>query len=144
MENLSEDYWLPIFLHCSEWSHQWLDYVTRTTGRLTKSVRFVDADGLAMSMFNRECGRRDGKVMGLMEDCYPQLLESIFMCTPPKFMKVIWNLVSTILPKRVTEKFDMINPKINEKERKRLYRHISEEDLPVQFGGKNEVPIEQW
>jgi hypothetical protein len=32
---LSEDKWLPMFIYCTEWTFQWLDYVTRTTGRLT-------------------------------------------------------------------------------------------------------------
>lgn len=144
VEELSEDYWLPAFLASSEWSFQWLDYVTRTTGRLTKSVRFIDCDNIAMSGFNRECSRRDGKAMATMEDCYPQLLETLFLCNPPTFFKIIWTVVRVIMPKRVLDKFDMMNPRENEKERRRAYRHISEQDLPMKFGGKNPKSPEDW
>jgi len=41
---------------------------------------------------------------------------------------------------RVVEKIDFINPLKDEKERKRLYKHIAPEHLPEKFGGKNK----QW
>jgi len=40
VKNISEEDWLLVLIYISEWSFQWLDYVTRTTGRLTKSIRF--------------------------------------------------------------------------------------------------------
>ena len=48
VKNLDKSTWLPSLCYISEWSFQWVDYVTRTTGRLTKSVRLLDARGFAM------------------------------------------------------------------------------------------------
>jgi hypothetical protein len=142
---LSEDHWLPTFMYILEWCHQWLDYVTRTTGRLTRSVCIADTDGMKLSLVNRECLKRNGRAVGHMEDYYPQLLESLFLCNPPAFLKGLFNVIkATVLPKRVVGKIDMINPKEKENERKRLYRHISEEDLPDKCGRKNPVPVEEW
>ena len=77
-------------------------------------------------------------------DCYPQLLESIYLCHPPTVVAVVWKLVRVFMPKRVVAKFDFINPKTNVKERNVLYRHISQEHLPEYYGGKNPIPPEQW
>jgi len=89
---------------------QWLDYATRTTGRFTKSLRIMNLTGLGMSIMNRRDMRRDGDIMGLMEDCYPQSLESIKACFAPTFINVLWTFAKAILPKRVVEKFDIVNP----------------------------------
>eukprot|EP00545_Synedropsis_sp_CCMP1620_P007905 CAMPEP_0119011352 /NCGR_PEP_ID=MMETSP1176-20130426/5615_1 /TAXON_ID=265551 /ORGANISM="Synedropsis recta cf, Strain CCMP1620" /LENGTH=229 /DNA_ID=CAMNT_0006964163 /DNA_START=129 /DNA_END=815 /DNA_ORIENTATION=+ len=83
VENLTREEWLPVYLHFTEWSFQWLDYITRTTGRLTKLLRLIDLKGLKMSMLNIENISRDGKAMGAMEDCYPQALHSIKLCNAP-------------------------------------------------------------
>lgn len=144
VEKLTDDYWLAIFMYCTEWSFQWLDYVTRTTGRLTKSVRFIDMEGISMSGFNRECSKRDGRAMGLMEDCYPQLLESLFACNAPTILDAIWKLAKVLLPQRVVTKFSFMRPKERVHDRERLFKHISEEDLPDFYGGKNTVNPHDW
>merc|ERR1712194_479053 len=144
VEELSADHWLPTFVYITEWCHQWLDYVTRTTGRLTRSVRFLDADGMKPSVINRECLKRNGQAVGAMEDFYPQLLEAAFICNPPQVVKLLFNVVKVILPKRLKEKVDMIYPSQNKKERKRLFRHISEKDLPEKYGGQNPTPPVEW
>mmetsp|Transcript_14810 Transcript_14810/g.22625 ORF Transcript_14810/g.22625 Transcript_14810/m.22625 type:complete len:301 (+) Transcript_14810:50-952(+) len=144
VKELTEDYWLPTFVYLSEWCHQWLDYVTRTTGRLTKSVRFLDTDGMRPSHINREYLRRNAKAVGAMEDFYPQLLEAGFICNPPHIAKLLFNTIKVILPKRLKEKIHMIHPKENEQERKRLFQHISEQDLPEQYGGQNLTPPANW
>ncbi|CAB9502677.1 expressed unknown protein [Seminavis robusta] len=144
VERCSEDHWFEIYLYSSEWAFQWLDYVTRTTGRLTKSVRLADLSGLTLGGFNRECGKRDGRAMTLMEDCYPQLLETVFICNGPSLIWAVWKLFSVIVPKRVKSKFDIISPKDNPKDRKKLFRHLTEEDLPEVYGGKYTVGPEIW
>jgi hypothetical protein len=76
-----------------------------------------------------------------MEDAYPQMLESIFvMCNAPMFLQVPWRKSRPILPKRVVSKGDFISPETNEKERKRALKFLTEDALPVRFGGKNS----QW
>mmetsp|Transcript_10837 Transcript_10837/g.18331 ORF Transcript_10837/g.18331 Transcript_10837/m.18331 type:complete len:307 (-) Transcript_10837:36-956(-) len=142
VEEFPEDQWLPSFLYLVEWCHQCLDYVTRTTGRLTKSMRIIDLDGLSFKAINSENLKRDGKAMGVTEDCYPQLLHAIYMFHAPSWMQLAWRIARPLLPKRVVEKIDIMgNP---EKKRKRemnlLLQHISTENLPVRFGGQ----YEEW
>jgi len=140
VEAVDEADWLPAFLYMSEWSFQWVDYVTRTTGLFTKSIRLADTHRILLGGINKENQRRDGKVMGIMEDCYPQMLHGIFVCNAPAWVQVPWRILRPLMPKRVVEKIDFINPLKNEKERKRLYKHIAPEHLPEKFGGKNQ----QW
>ena len=141
---LSQETWDYAFIYNSEWTFQWLDYVTRTTGRLTKSVRLVDMSGLSLGHFDRASTKRDGKIMNEMEDMYPQLLDTLYGCYPPSFMHTIWSFLRPIMPKRIIDKIDLVEPGTNKKERDRLLKHISLEDLPVYFGGKNEVPPKDW
>ena len=144
VKNCTEDHWLPAFMYTSEFSYQWLDYVTRTTGRFTRSIRFIDLGGFSLSGINRECTRRDGHVMNLMEDCYPQLLETIFACNPGIVIDILWTLARTVMPKRVVAKFDVIHPKENPKHRQKVLRHISEADLPDFYGGMNTISPHDW
>ena len=203
---LSDEVWDEAFIYTSEFVHQWLDYTTRTTGLLTKSVRFIDLRGATFKHFDRKSTQRDGKskfvfsykaskvaitltlfyslwqslllyiwlfslqknyyghytelspfyhflpfiflhivpVMGQMEDCYPQLLGQIFACYPPTFMHWIWSVVRPIMPKRIIDKVDIIEPSKNDKERDRLLEHITLETLPVDFGGLNTVAPKDW
>jgi hypothetical protein len=138
MEHVDEEAHMGGFIFLSEWSHQWLDYVTRTTGRLTKAVRLLDVEEYNMSKMNRVCTQRDGKCAGAMEDCYPQLLASFYVCNPPFWVHIPWKIVRPFLPKRVASKVDFISPKQNEKERKRLLAYVSEEQLATRFGGTHD------
>jgi hypothetical protein len=142
---LSDEVWDYAFVYTSEWSHQWLDYITRTTGRLTKSVRLIDLNGLKFTKhMDRASMKRDSKIMNEMEDVYPQLLETIFACYPPSFMHKVWALIRAIMPRRIIDKIDLIEPNVNEEERNRLLKHITIEHLPKYFGGENKVPPKDW
>lgn len=139
VKNVDPNDWLPLFLYVAEWTHQWLDYITRTTGRLTKSVRLADISESTFSQFSHECHKRDGAAMGIMEDVYPQLLEKVFICHAPTWVQVPWRILRPLMPKRVVAKVDFINPDKKRNERERLYEYIDEEHLPVRFGGKYET-----
>lgn len=143
-EQLPYATWEFSFIYTSEWTHQWLDYITRTTGRFTKSIRILDLQHVSLKTFRRKDMKYDGQVMDKMEDCYPQLLETIYACNAPSFVHILWTLARKIMPKRVVDKFDLIDPKNNETERTRLYKRISHEKLPVQFGGGNEISPHDW
>lgn len=68
VEALFDDIWNGNFIFSSEWAFQWLDFVTRTTGRMTKSVRFLDMQGISFWHLDRDikAGKRDAKVMGMV------------------------------------------------------------------------------
>jgi hypothetical protein len=138
LKNVDKASLLSSYCYINEWSFQWVDYVSRTTGRLTKSVRLIDLAKFSLSDLSYENLHRDGEVMGIMEDCYPQLLQSLFICNPPAWIHIPWKICRIIMPKRVLSKMDFIAPARNKKERKRLFPYISEENLPVRYGGKHE------
>ena len=135
VKNVAEEHWLPCFMHFSEWAHQWQDCITRRTGRLTKSVRFIDGTELKITGLNAELSKRDGKTMGIMEDCYPQLLQTLYICHAPSWVQVPWRIIRPFFPNKVKSKFDFIQPATNEKERQRVLKHISLENLPKRYGG---------
>lgn len=135
VNNVPESAWGPAFVYISEWAFQWTDYITRTTGLLTKNVRFIDFDGMSMFNMNKEIGRRDSAAMKLTDDVYPQLLRAILICHSPSWLQAFWRVLRVILPGRLVEKFDFIDPLTNLKERARLLRFIPQEKLPVRFGG---------
>eukprot|EP00934_Nitzschia_sp_Nitz4_P004463 Nitzschia sp. Nitz4//scaffold2_size372955//364880//365770//NITZ4_000483-RA/size372955-processed-gene-0.555-mRNA-1//-1//CDS//3329546958//4453//frame0 len=143
---VSKESWNQAFVYVAEWSHQHLDYVTRTTGRLTKSARIVDLAGMTMSkaLSDKEGTKLDGEIVAEMEDVYPQLLETLFLCHPPEWLHIVWSIVRPIMPKRVMEKMDIMTPHKNEKEKKKLLKHVSAENLPKSYGGKNVSSLQSW
>jgi CRAL/TRIO domain len=118
---------------------QWLDYVTRTTGLLTKAIRIMDLKGMTLAKVNREALKRNARYVNEMEDCYPQLLQSVFPCHAPPVMQTFWTVLRPILPARLVLKFDFINPEYQEKDLQKLLHHVDENHLPERFGGKNTV-----
>lgn len=136
VENIDASLWPRIFRFGSEWQFQWLDYVTRTTGLFTKAVRIVDMAEFTFKGMNLECGKRDSAAMAEMEDTYPQLLQTIYICHSSAWLQVPWRIMRPILPKRFVSKLDFINPAKNEKEKNSLLEYIDNEHLPVRFGGK--------
>ena len=138
VKHVAEEDWLASFLYCSEWSHQWADRTSRVTGRLTKNVRLVDLNGMKVLDFSMTNSKRDGKVMNLMEDCYPQLLQAVYVVNPPIWISTIWDLCRPLMPKRVVAKFDIIRPAKKDKDRELLLQFIDESNLPTKFGGTYE------
>jgi len=142
---LSAECWDTAIVYCSEWTFQWTDYVTRTTGRLTKSIRIVDMQGVTLSdLRDRKPRSREAKIFRTMENCYPQLLQSIFVVNPPALLSVLGGMFRLILPKRILDKFNVISPQTEEKDRKYLLHHMSMEHLPEAYGGQNKVPPSEW
>mmetsp|Transcript_10837 Transcript_10837/g.18330 ORF Transcript_10837/g.18330 Transcript_10837/m.18330 type:complete len:309 (-) Transcript_10837:1499-2425(-) len=137
VSHLPDEMWLTSFLYSAEWTHQWLDYVTRTTGRLTKSIRIMDTCGVSLHTLNRDHTKRYGKVMAALEDCYPQLLHGIYVCKSSVWIQTPWRMVRPLLPKRLVEKIDFLSPDKNPKELQRLLKFVSEEHLAARFGGRN-------
>jgi hypothetical protein len=82
--------------------------------------------------------------MGEMEDCYPQLLETIFAVYAPTFMHWAWSVIRPIMPRRVIDKVDIVEPYKNDKERQRFLKHITLENIPVDYGGTNTKPVIEW
>mmetsp|Transcript_27650 Transcript_27650/g.67260 ORF Transcript_27650/g.67260 Transcript_27650/m.67260 type:complete len:312 (+) Transcript_27650:125-1060(+) len=143
-KQLSVDDVASVFMLTSEWAHQWLDYVTRTTGRFTKSVRLIDFSNFSIFQNSREATKRDGKIMDMMEDIYPQLLQALFVYNAPSWIHSAWAIFRPIMPKRIIEKIDIIDPKKNPKEKQKLLAFLSEENMPESMGGTNTIRPCDW
>jgi CRAL/TRIO domain len=137
VKNVDESHWLPTIMYVSEFSHQWCDYLSRTTGRLTSSVRIIDASNVTLSGLSLENSKRDSRAMKVTEDCYPQMLQSILVVRAPAWIQVPWRVVRPFFSKRVVEKIDFLT--LDARDRSRLLKYISLENLPVRYGGKNET-----
>jgi hypothetical protein len=79
-----------------------------------------------------------------MEDVYPQLLHAIYVTNAPHWIHAVWALFRPIMPKRIVEKIDIIEPRDNEKEQKRLLKFISLGNLPTMHGGSNATEPILW
>jgi CRAL/TRIO domain len=139
VENVDEADWLPTIVYMAEWSHQWNDFLTRTSGRLTRSVRIIDLGGASFKHMNAECKKRNGDAMKVTEDCYPQLVRSVFICRAPGWVQGIWRVLRVFFPKRLVEKIDFVAPESNARDLNLLLKYISMENLPSRYGGKNQV-----
>ena len=143
VDNVSEEDWIPTFSYFTEYTYQWLDFISRKTGRFTKSIRIVDTSDVKLTQINNDMNTRDGTAMKYMEDYYPQLLHKVYICNPPNWIQIPWRIIKVIFPKRLTNKIDFINPLHNKHEHNLLLEHISNENLPIQFGGNNKIwPVE--
>ena len=124
----------------SEWLFRHCDEVTRRTGYLTKMIRLIDLKGIKLSGMNREFQRRDANNSKTIEDVYPQLLGAVYLCHAPGWIQAFWRGVRAVLPARVVEKVDFLEPMARVRERERLLQWIAPEHLPECFGG----PCKQW
>lgn len=132
--------WMIGMNYVNEWSFQWLDYITRTTGRLTKSVHIVNVEGIYFSMYNMTTQTKYTNAAHAMQDCYPQAVQAYLVCHAPIWIEGPWKLLKPLLPTRVVEKLDFLNPKKYEEDLDRLLQFVSKEYLPSRFGGE----YEQW
>eukprot|EP00545_Synedropsis_sp_CCMP1620_P014207 CAMPEP_0119013202 /NCGR_PEP_ID=MMETSP1176-20130426/8128_1 /TAXON_ID=265551 /ORGANISM="Synedropsis recta cf, Strain CCMP1620" /LENGTH=314 /DNA_ID=CAMNT_0006966265 /DNA_START=39 /DNA_END=983 /DNA_ORIENTATION=+ len=135
---IQDDEW-P-FWYFMEWMFQVLDATTRRTGRLTKGIRFVDLGAFSLRQNNRECINRNAKNARECQDHYPQMLASVYVIHVIAIFQGAYRLIKPLLPKRFVEKLNIINPVKNKKEKALLLKHISEENLPIRFGGL----FEEW
>ena len=141
---MTKEVWSEAFYKSQEWGFQWLDYVTRTTGRLTKQTRLMNLEHVGFKSTHRKDIKWDGAIMNEMEDVYPQMLGAIYCCNAPTIINVLWGIAKKIMPKRVVEKFNIVDPEKNPHDRDAILQYISVSALPTMFGGENTIPPSQW
>ena len=134
---VAKEDWITALTYVNEWNYQWLDYLTRTTGRLTKSIRIVDVSTARLHQFDKICQRKYTDAIAVMEDCFPQAVQNIFVCFAPVWIQVPWRIIRPFMPVRVVEKLDFVDPIHDEKDKARMIEIIPKEHLAVQFGGTN-------
>ena len=132
---LSDEDWIAGMSTINEYSFQWLDYITRTTGRLTKAVHIVDISNVGFNMYNMTTQTKYTTAAKKLQDCYPQAVKAYLVCGAPYWIEAPWRALKPLLPERVISKLDFINPQLYEEDKLRLLEFVPESQLPVRFGG---------
>jgi len=127
-------------LFSTEWKFQWLDYLTRSTGLLTKYLSIADCQGVNRGMMNKESKRQDGAAAKIMEDKYPQLLGTMVVVNAPIWVNVVFAVIKPFVPKRLLEKINVLKPLKKERDLLALQEYVGLEDLPTKYGGR----LQEW
>ena len=136
MEKLTREEYTAFARIFNEWFFNECDRVTRETGLLTKSARFVQCRDFSVRALNRDWLKMDGQVSKEMEDCYPQLLGLILVLDPPQWALIMWRAVKFLFPARMVEKVDLIPTSARKELERRVLRFVSLDDLPETHGGR--------
>jgi hypothetical protein len=136
LAEVDQEDWIAGLFYVNEWQFQWNDYITRTTGRLTKSVHIIDVADISLSMYDSVTQDKYTTAGKKIQNCYPQGVQAYFVCHAPFWIETPWKLMKPLLPLRVVSKLDFLNPKRFEEDRGRLLQYIPEKYLPERFGGK--------
>lgn len=130
--------WIAGVAYVNEWQFQWNDYITRTTGRLTKSIQVIDVSGIHLSMYDKKTQGKYTTAGKEMQNCYPQGVQSYFVCHSPIWIEGPWKILKPLLPVRVVSKLDFLNPKHRRADREKIFQFIPRVHLLPQFGGDSE------
>ncbi|CAB9519111.1 expressed unknown protein [Seminavis robusta] len=140
VKELTEEEYFQCHVMIAEWLFQHLDVITRSTGRLTKSLRLSDAAGMHLSMLEKKQKIRESKAAKRTEFVYPQLLSSVLIANAPTWASLVFAMVRPIVPKGLLEKVSLIKPHKHEKDLERILEHCSRDHLAVRYGGD----LEEW
>ncbi|KAL3926408.1 MAG: hypothetical protein SGBAC_013487 [Bacillariaceae sp.] len=132
---VEQEDWVAGMVYVNESQFQWNDYITRTTGRLTKSIHVIDVSEVFLSMYDSTTQGKYITAGKELQNCYPQCVQSYFVCNSPFWIQGPWNIMKPLLPVRVVSKLDFLNPKEYEPDRDQILRFVPVGQLPPQFGG---------
>lgn len=132
---VEQEDWVAGMIYVNESQFQWNDYITRTTGRLTKSIHVIDVSEIFLSMYDSTTQGKYTTAGKGLQNCYPQGVQSYFVCNSPFWIQGPWNIMKPLLPVRVVSKLDFLNPKECEPDRNQILRFVPVGQLPTQFGG---------
>lgn len=137
MADITEEEFREAYIAMKEAEYQILDEVTRRTGRLTKLTRFVDLHNYSFFKFNRKYTKLDADIQKELEDFFPQSLDKQYIFNIPSWLSAIWTVIAALFPKRLIEKLDICPSSASTKFYAPIAKHVSEENHPVGYGGKN-------
>ena len=124
-------------LHSIEWNFRRMDAVTRRTGKITKIYRLIDAGGLGRRHAHFAYLRAAGQIMKPLENAFPQLLGALYLFNLPKTGEWLWErVIRPIMPRRIIEKSDVVNPRDKPRDAAKVRRCIALHHLPQFLGGE--------
>uniref|UniRef100_A0A7S0NV44 CRAL-TRIO domain-containing protein n=1 Tax=Calcidiscus leptoporus TaxID=127549 RepID=A0A7S0NV44_9EUKA len=125
----------------NEWLFQRLDETTRRTGVIAKTIRVIDARGWKPSGTFQKWFKTDAKLLADFSDLYPQMLGCVLVLNVPGPLKFLWdNVLKRLLPDKVTEKVDLIDPAKKASDAAVVEKWLSLDYWPERFGGRNKSP----
>lgn len=138
LAKLPQEDWIAAMSYVNEWQFQWNDYLTRTTGKLTKDTHIVDVAGISKEISNPTCRNKFTTATKTLSDCYPQNVGAYLVCHAPFWIQVPWKILRPLLPVRVVAKLDFLNPHKDPKDLQRILSAATpSSQLPTRFGGEN-------
>ena len=141
LRHVTREEYARLLATMNEWLMIQCDRVTRQSGRLTKSCRLLTLKRCdARRLLNQEYLKRDGDCSKEMEDCYPQLLGSVLILDPPRWILTVWRGLKYLFPVRFVEKLDLISSASSKELHRRVLQFMALEDLPSDFGGWKQGP----
>jgi len=138
MASMSEQQAIEHLVYQNEAVYQILDEVTRRTGKLTKLTRNMDFANFSLFKLNYKFAKQTAAVAKDIEEYHPHVLAGITIFNTPAWINGIWTVMKPLFPKRVIGKIDFLSVKASRKLHKPILKHISEANLPENFGGKNQ------
>lgn len=133
MGNISQDmlseYYLCLFAKKFEMYHQ----LSKESNCIIRGIRIFDLEGLGMQHLSREMQAYLKSVLGPANKYFPEHLYKAFIINAPSVFSVGWSLIKGFLPERTIKKVEVLGKDYKD----RLLQFISEEELPIIYGGKN-------
>lgn len=122
------------FAHASrmmmELIYQRMDRATRSTGFLVKYCRIIDLSGAQLKLVSPRFIRRDAEDNRDFQLLYPQLLSHVIAVNPPASINFLWKTLLPMLPRKVTEKLQILSP--NNRRPKDLMQLVRASGIPLE------------
>uniref|UniRef100_A0A8D0HHY6 SEC14 like lipid binding 4 n=1 Tax=Sphenodon punctatus TaxID=8508 RepID=A0A8D0HHY6_SPHPU len=112
----------------------------KQTEKLGKKVEMVlmiyDCEGLGLKHIWKPAVDAYGEILAMFEENYPESLKRLFVVKAPKLFPVAYNLIKHFLSEDTRKKVVVLGSNWKEV----LLKHISPEELPVEYGGTRTDP----
>jgi len=106
-------------------------------GFVVRGVRILDLEGLGMSHMSSDMLKYLQNIVGPVNKNFPEHLYKMFIINAPVIFSMGWGIIKTFLPERSIKKISILGSDY----RDALLEVIDEDQLPVQYGGKNELEL---
>jgi len=104
-----------------------------------KMVQILDCKGMSIASFSPSLLKFMRPANHALQQ-YPEILEHCYVINAPVSYRVIWSIVSTMLPAITLSKFSVVSPS---KVPSKLLERVPESVLPIEYGGKNDTKMSE-
>ena len=121
--------------------HIVLPAASKHNGYYTREIySIVDVKPLGLtSATNSKLREFGGKTLSMSQKFYPEITKKVYVINAAMTFKAIWKLVKTVLDKNTVSKIVLLGTNYQ----KTLIDEIGAENLPVEYGGTCQDPVNQ-